>query len=115
VTVRGKMSNAMITPDGTRIVIPVVTQTTREFDEYSVRTGRLTAVLGVRQYHQADAGAHPVLFWTSPSGSTLIVHDARPHGRLLTANGDLPPAPFAVVTGSRFRPLPGTSDSLPAW
>jgi hypothetical protein len=113
-TVSGMISNAMITPDGARVVIPVVTPTTREYDEYSVRTGKLVAVLGVRHYPRADAGGFPRLLWVNSSGSTLIVSDAPPRGALLTANGEPTDGVLAVVTGSRFTPLRKGRD-VPAW
>jgi hypothetical protein len=82
-----------------RIVIPVVTPTTREYDEYSVRTGKLVAVLDVRHYPRADAGGFPRLLWVNFSGSTLIVSDAPPHRPLLTANGE--PTGVLAVVGRR--------------
>jgi hypothetical protein len=47
------------------MVIPVVTPTTREYDEHLVRTAKLAAVLGVRHYPRADAGGFPRLLWVS--------------------------------------------------
>lgn len=114
VTISGHATNAMITPDGTRIVAPVVTQTTRQVDEYSASTGGLLAVMGVRHFYQAYDGGAPTAFWTSSSGSTVIICDATQGSPLLTANGGLTPFVLAAVTGSRFTPLPG-SDSWGAW
>lgn len=114
VAISGNATNAMITPDGTRIVAPVDTQTTRGVAEYSARTGRLLAVLGIRHFRNADYGGGPALFWTNPSGSTVIVHDAKAGSPLLTSNGGLTPFVLAKVTGSQFTPLPG-SDSWGAW
>jgi hypothetical protein len=106
--------DAMITPDGTRIVVPTVTHTSRAFTEYSTATGRRVAVLGRRPYPHANDGGWPVIYWVSPLGGTLIAYDARARSKLLTSNGGLVPGVLAVVTGSRFLPLPG-SDSQAAW
>jgi hypothetical protein len=108
------ITNAMITPDGTRIVAPVETQTAREVAEYSASTGDLVAVLGVRHFQQAYDGGAPTLFWTSFSGSMVIVYDATQGSPLLTSNGGLTPFVLAEVTGSQFKPLPGP-DSWGAW
>jgi hypothetical protein len=112
--VSGGLSNAMITPDGTRIAIPVVTKTAREFAEYSVSTGKLVAGLGLRHYPHANYGGFPILFWSSPSGRTLAAHDIAPHGRLLAGNGEPARRVLGVATGDRFTPLPGPG-SLAAW
>jgi hypothetical protein len=114
VPIPGDAANAMITPDGTKIVAPVVTQTAREVAEFSASTGELVAVLGVRHYRQAYDGGWPILWWVSSSGSTVIVDDAMPGSALTTANGDLGQAVLAEVTGSQFTPLPG-SDQWVAW
>ena len=107
-------ADAMITPDGSKIAVPVITQTTREFAEYSVATGKLVAVLGIRHYRHAGYGGWPLLFWASPAGGTLIVYDDRPHGPQLTKTGEPDAGVLAVVTGSQFAPLPGT-DELGTW
>ena len=107
-------ADAMITPDGSRIVVPVVTQTTREFAEYSVTTGKQVAVLGIRHYVHANYGGWPLLFWADPAGGTLIVYDDRPHGPQLTKTGEPDAGVLAVVAGSRFTQLPGT-DEQGAW
>jgi hypothetical protein len=114
VTISGDATNAMITPDGTRIVAPVVTQTARQVAEYSASTGDILTIMGVRHFAHANYGGAPTLFWTSSSGSTVIVYDATQGSPLLTANGGLTPFVLAAVTGSQFTPLPG-SDSWGAW
>jgi hypothetical protein len=114
VAISGDATNAVITPDGTRIVAPVVTQTTRQVDEYSASTGGLLAVMGVRHFAHANYGGFPTLFWTSSSGSRVIVYDAAQGSPLLTANGGLTPFVLAAVTGTLFTALPG-SDSGGAW
>ena len=107
-------ADAMITPDGSKIVVPIVTQTTREFAEYSVATGKRVAVLGVRHYRHASYGGWPLLFWADSAGGTLIVYDDRPHGPQLTKTGEPDAGVLAVVTSGRFTPLPGT-DEQGAW
>jgi hypothetical protein len=103
-------ADAMITPDGSKIVVPIVTQTTREFAEYSVATGKRVAVLGIRHYRHANYGGWPLLFWADSAGGTLIVYDDRPHGPQLTKTGEPDAGVLAVVTGGRFTPLPGTGE-----
>jgi hypothetical protein len=103
-------ADAMITPDGSKIVVPIVTQTTREFAEYSVATGKRVAVLGIRDYRHASYGGWPLLFWADSAGSTLIVYDDRPHGPQLTKTGEPDAGVLAVVTSGRFTPLPGTGE-----
>jgi hypothetical protein len=107
-------ADAMITPDGSKIVVPIVTQTTREFSEYSVATGKRVAVLGIRHYRHASYGGWPLLFWADSAGGTLIVYDDRPHGPQLTKTGEPDAGVLAVVTSGRFTPLPGT-DEQGAW
>jgi hypothetical protein len=106
--------DAMITPDGSRIVVPSVTHTSRAFTEYSTATGKRVAILGRRPYPHANDGGWPVIYWVSPSGGTLIAYDARAGSKLLTRNGGMVPGVLAVVSGGRFLPLPG-SDSQAAW
>jgi hypothetical protein len=107
-------ADAMITPDGSKIVVPIVTQTTRQFAEYSVATGKRVAVLGIRPYRHANYGGWPLLFWADSAGGTLIVYDDRPHGPQLTKTGEPDAGVLAVVTSGRFTPLPGT-DEQGAW
>jgi hypothetical protein len=107
-------ADAMITPDGSKIVVPIVTQTTRELAEYSVATGKRVAVLGIRHYRHASYGGWPLLFWADSAGGTLIVYDDRPHGPQLTKTGEPDAGVLAVVTSGRFTPLPGT-DEQGAW
>jgi hypothetical protein len=106
--------DAIITPDGTKIVVSSVTHTARAFTAYSTATGNRVAVAGRRRYPHANYGGWPVIYWASPSGGTLIVYDAGPGSKLLTRNGGMVPGVLAVVTGSRFLPIPG-SDSQAAW
>jgi hypothetical protein len=107
-------ADAMITPDGSKIVAPVVTRTTREFAEYSVASGKQVAVLGIRHYRHASYGGWPLLFWADSAGGTLIVYDDRPNGPQLTKTGEPDAGVLAVVTGARFTQLPGT-DEQGAW
>jgi hypothetical protein len=113
-SITGQEANAMITPDGSMIVIPVVTSTARQVNEYSASTGQLLAVLGTRQFPNAQDGGFPTLLWSDSSGSSVIVHDAAAGNRLLTGNGGMTRLSLAVVTGSQFTPLPG-SGSESAW
>jgi hypothetical protein len=106
--------DAIITPDGTKIVVSSITHTARAFTAYSTATGNRVAVAGRRPYPHANYGGWPVIYWASPSGGTLIVDDAGRGSKLLTSNGGLVPGVLAVVTGSRFLPIPG-SDSQAAW
>jgi hypothetical protein len=107
-------ADAMITPDGSKVVVPIITLTTREFAEYSVTTGKRLAVLGSRHYRHANNGGYPLLLWADPAGSMLIVYDDRPTGPQVTKTGEPDAGVLAVVTGSRFMPLPGT-DEQGAW
>ena len=110
----GNTGDAVITPDGTKIVVSSVTHTARAFTAYSTATGQRVAVAGRRPYPHANYGGWPVIYWASPSGGTLIVYDAGRGSKLLTRNGGLVPGVLAVVTGSRFLPIPGP-DSQAAW
>jgi hypothetical protein len=119
---------ALLTPDGSKIVVATVTQSkhplTAEFafTEFSAQTGKVVAVLGrwwfIRHWPQQEQA----VLWTNADGSTLIVQAHRPG---VTVNPARPgPGPFSVefgvLHGNRFRPLPGAHglDRLnvyPAW
>ena len=113
-SVGSNAADAMITPDGSKVVVAVVTQTVREFAEYSVTSGKRVAVLSIRHYQHARNGGWPVPFWANPAGSTLIVYDDRPAGPQVPEPGDPGAGSLAVVSGSRFTPLPGI-DGEGAW
>ena len=75
---------ALLTPDGSKIVVATVTQSkhplTAEFafTEFSARTGKVVAVLGrwwfIRHWPQQEQ----TVLWTNADGSTLIVLAHRP-------------------------------------
>jgi hypothetical protein len=98
--------NALITPDGTRIVCGTATvtrypvRTETEFTEFSASTGRVERSLRVRRFSRNPGDAQDVL-WTSPSGSTLIVTIHQP-----AANRAGYRTVLGVLTGNRFTPIP---------
>ena len=96
----GPVGNALITPDGTRIVTvttgPSYSQS--RVTEFSVRTGRALRGPGTGR-SASRLGVWDVL-WTSADGSTLIV-DAGPSPA--TGSG------LGVLRAGRFTPLPGTA------
>ena len=75
---------ALLTPDGSKIVVATVTQSkhplTAEFafTEFSAQTGKVVAVLGrwwfIRHWPQQEQA----VLWTNADGSTLIVQAHRP-------------------------------------
>jgi hypothetical protein len=71
-------ANALLTPDGTKIVVATASETrppitaNLAFTEFSARTGRPVAVLG--NWHlNGDTGQTQDVLWTDASGRTLIV------------------------------------------
>lgn len=107
---------AIITPDGTRIVAAaVLSSATLEFREYSVRTGKLVAVLGRLRCHRGAITGWPDVCWSDASGSALIVKVTRP-GAHAAKNGGLTSVALGVLTGATFTPLRGApASSRPAW
>jgi hypothetical protein len=107
---------ALITPDGTRIVAAAVLSSAKlEFHAYSVRTGKLVAVLGRLRYHRGAITGWPDVYWTDASGSALIVKVTRPGARA-PGNGGLTSVALGVLTGTAFTPLRGApAGSMPAW
>ena len=94
--------NTLITPDGSKIVVPTMTQaakspysTEREITEFSVRTGKIERSLD--RFRLSSPEGYQELLWSDPSGSTLIVTD--PRGK---AYGAVP----GVLSGNRFTALP---------
>ncbi len=93
---------ALLTTDGSRVVaaeqrIPGNLRrhrTNLQFVEFSAATGRLTQVLWP-QHAPTEA-----LFWTSPSGTVLVVEATQKGGRDTL---------FGVLKGSRLMPIPGPS------
>jgi hypothetical protein len=95
----GPVGNALLTPDGTRIVTVTsdrgIAQT--KVTEFPARSG--PAITGAGAVHR-DTGL-PVwdVLWTSADGSTLIVNAGRSPAISASAVG--------VLRGGRFTPLPG--------
>jgi Tol biopolymer transport system component len=93
----GPVGNALITPDGTRIV--TITQRAQaasaRITQFSTRTGRPVSppLAGTASLTPWD------VLWTDPSGGTLIVEGAR--------TGSLPATVTGILRDGRFTPLPG--------
>lgn len=120
---------ALLTPDGSKIVVATVTQSkhplTAEFafTEFSARTGKVVAVLGrwwfIRRYPQQEQA----VLWTNADGSTLLVQAHRPGVTVSPTSpsaGAVFPIKFGVLHGNQYTPLPGAHflDRLsvfPAW
>ena len=120
---------ALLTPDGSKIVVATVTQSmpplTSEFafTEFSARTGKVVAVLGRWRFNRRWPEQEQAVLWTNADGSTLLVLAHRPGGTL----NPRPPGPaasfpveFGVLHGNRYRPLPGQPrlsglSTFPAW
>ncbi|MGE5133053.1 MAG: hypothetical protein ACM32E_09105, partial [Gemmatimonadota bacterium] len=102
--------NTLITPDGSSVIASTTTtagsgqhyRTTLEIDRYSAATGHLTGWRA--RWH--IAGWQDVL-WTSRSGSTLIIIDAR---------GKAGAGVTGVLDPAGFTPLPGAPAAIQiAW
>jgi hypothetical protein len=98
----GVTGNALITPDGSKIVAPTMTQarkrpyaTTLRITEFSASTGK--TVRSLDQLRFGSPGPYQNVLWTNPSGGTLIVSDPRGKG-----HGAVP----GVLSGNRFTALP---------
>jgi hypothetical protein len=120
---------ALLTPDGSKIVVATVTQSfhplTSEFavTEFSARTGKVVAVLGrwwfTRRWPQQDQA----VLWTNADGSTLLVLAHRPGVTISPTSpgpGAVFPVQFGVLHGNAFAPLPGQHrlgrlSTFPAW
>ena len=120
---------ALLTPDGSKIVVATVTQSfhplTSEFafTEFSARTGKVVAVLGrwwfTRRWPQQDQA----VLWTNADGSTLLVLAHRPGVTLSPTSpgpGAVFPVQFGVLRGNAYAPLPGQHrlgqlNTFPAW
>jgi hypothetical protein len=117
-----------LTPDGTKIITPVlhtipVGQTppacdtaaqpsvaqptpgvtpaaTVELEEFSATTGQAVGVIYTSQSHGALADSD--VYWSNPSGSVLVVEGKAAHSSRSQSV-------FGVLSGSRFTPIPGTS------
>jgi hypothetical protein len=115
--VHGKASSifgysALLTPDGTKIVLATVTETKPPirselaFTEFSASTGNAVRVLG-RWRFSAYPGQVQDVLWTSLSGSTLIVVAHKPGANAITHNMANYPIEIGVLTGNKFTPLHG--------
>jgi hypothetical protein len=122
-------SAALLTPDGSKIVVATVTESlhplTSElgFTEFSARTGKVVAVLGrwrlVRRWPEQEQA----VLWTNADGSTLLVLAHQPGVTLRPASpssGSSFAVEFGVLHGERYAPLPGQPRPgqlgiFPAW
>ena len=104
--------NALITPDGTKIVSGTVTETNHPrttdmgFTEFSSSTGRAVSALYPWRF-KGFAGPSQDVLWTSPSGKKLIVTAHKPG-----ANPAAYSTVVGVLTGNHFTPLPGASPDI---
>jgi hypothetical protein len=122
-------SGALLTPDGSKIVVATVTQSmhplTSEFafTEFSARTGKVVAVLGRWRFLRRWPEQDQAVLWTNADGSTLLVLAHRPGVTLSPASpsaGAVFPIEFGVLHGDRYTPLPGQPrlgqlSIFPAW
>jgi hypothetical protein len=114
--------NALITPDGTKVVLATVAETRRPlrselaFTEFSAATGRVVRVLD-RWRFSAYPGQTQDVLWTSPSGSKLIVVAHKPGASTVSHGTANYPIVIGVLTGNKFTPLPGAppADSPNGW
>jgi hypothetical protein len=120
---------ALLTPDGSKIVVATVTQSmhplTSEFafTEFSARTGRVVAVLGRWWFIRRWPEQEQAVLWTNADGSTLLVQAHRPGVTLRPTSpsaGAVFPIEFGVLHGDRYTPLPGAHglnqlSIFPAW
>lgn len=120
---------ALLTPDGSKIVVATVTQSmhplTSEFafTEFSARTGKVVAVLGRWRFTRRWPEQDQAVLWTNADGSTLLVLAHRP-GVTLSPTSSSPgtsfPVEFGALDGDRYTPLPGQPrlrqlSTFPAW
>jgi hypothetical protein len=117
-----------LTPDGTKIITPVLhpipvgqtppscnqaprpsvaqptpgvtPPTTVELEEFSATTGQAVGVIYTGQSHGAQADSD--VYWSNPSGSVLVVEGKAAHSSRSQWV-------FGVLSGSTFTPIPGSS------
>jgi hypothetical protein len=109
--------SAIISPDGTKIIVTAVTGHATQVDvrESSAGTGRALGSLVRLRYRQGAITGWPNVLWSDSSGSTLIVKTTRP-ATGPSEHGDLTPEVVGVVTRGRFTPLPGMpAGNMLAW
>jgi hypothetical protein len=110
--------NTIVTPDGTKIVIPTMRTTYPRatvdlaLTEFSTRTGRPVDVLDPWQLRGNGATTWQNVLWSNPSGSTLIVMapPGKGPGLQRSRHGIGPVA--GVLTSQGFTPLPGAPADL---
>jgi hypothetical protein len=122
-------SGALLTPDGSKIVVATVTQSMHPlnsefaFTEFSARTGKVVAVLGRWRFTRRWPMQEQAVLWTNADGSTLLVLAHRP-GVTLNPRPPESAASFAVefgvLHGEQYAPLPGARglgqlSVFPAW
>lgn len=120
---------ALLTPDGSKIVVATVTQSmhplTSEFafTEFSARTGKVVAVLGRWRFIRRWPQQEQAVLWTNADGSTLLVLAHQP-GVTIRPTSPSAGASFAVefgvLHGEQYTPLPdqprpGQLEIFPAW
>jgi hypothetical protein len=119
---------ALLTPDGSKIVVATVTQSkhplTSEFafTEFSAQTGKMVAVLGRWWFIRRWPQQQQAVLWTNTDGSTLLVLAHRAGVTVSPTSpgpGSVPEA-FGVLHGNRYTPLPGAHflgrlSIFPAW
>jgi hypothetical protein len=97
--------NALITPDGSKIVVGTMTQarksyaTTMAITEFSARTGNIEHSMD--QFRFDSPACCQVVLWSDSSGAVLIVSDPRGKAQAGTVG-----AVIGVLTGNRFTALP---------
>ena len=98
--------NTLITPDGSKIVVPTMTQaakspyaTEREITEFSVRTGKIERSLD--RFRLSSPEGYQDVLWSDHSGAVLIVSDPRGKAREGTVGSVI-----GVLSGDRFTALP---------
>jgi hypothetical protein len=111
-------SNTIVTPDGTKVVVPLARNTLRpdamelEIAELSSSTGKAVRILDPWQFKGLGAASWQDVLWTSSSGSTLIVQappGTDPAGHWITrAIGPV----AGVLAGGQFTPLPRAPQNL---
>jgi hypothetical protein len=120
---------ALLTPDGSKIVVATVTQSlhplTSEFGftEFSARTGKVVAVLGRWWFIRRWPEQEQAVLWTNADGSTLLVQAHQPGVTVRPTSPDSGatfPVEFGVLHGQRYAPLPGQPrlgrlSIFPAW
>ena len=107
------LGNTLITPDGTKVVVPTMTQTRSgktstsrlEISEFSTHTGKIVRTLDRFRFFQP--GPYQDVLWTDATGGTLIVSDPR---------GKSHASVIGVMSGHGFTPLPGAPQGIQiAW